>query len=406
MPNLTDIRKSHLHGKSTLSNITYNNSKSKSHVNSRLASNLDQNQSSNSKMPRDKLIRFYIDENEDETEESNNESMAQPNPSQHTNDPVLLGTRLNESNTSRPAHTILSKRKHLSLSVGGKTRKSNRISDKVKTRSLNRLNEINLNFEDPQEDQQISTQPTTSARQHEEEEVEAVAHKSSKRKYGKSSLVITKRNKNSNQNRQELSPTADNQTREDYSHFDYQEHAPSPPQGTHEETHPRIPNNMNDNSIFTSEHDSMQYMNLEPSIPSSQRQPIKRPASQRAERRIVNIRQTIDDLDANIRNLREFDHLTSNVRRSERLRLKHLKRLMRARMDSIDQLRREEDAREEYEREHAPKKSKKSQPPMANSQFITLRRNNEGFSEQQQRVKAQRGAQKKNKKALPRMVEE
>jgi hypothetical protein len=411
MPNLTEIRKSHLHGKSTLSNLTDNNSKSKSHVNSRLASNLDQDQSSNSKMPREKLIRFYIDENEDETD--NESAMAQPNPSQHTNDPVLLGTRLHESNTSRPAHTresILSKRKHLSLSVGGKTRTSQRVSDKAKTRSLNRLNEIILNFEDPQENQHISSQPTTSARNEEEEEeaeAEAVAHNNSKRKRGKSSLIITKRNKNSKQNRQELSPpAADHQTREDYNHFDYQEHAPSPTQANHEETNLRNPNNLNDNSIFTNEHDSIEYMNVdlvEPGIPSSQRRLIKRPASQRAQRRIMNIRQMIDELDASIRNLREFDHLTSNVRRSERLRLKHLKRQMIARMDLNDQLRREEDARDEYEREIVPKRSKKSQP--INSQFITLRRNNEGYSGQQKKVKAQRGAQKNRKKALPRMVE-
>ena len=78
-------------------------------------------------------------------------------------------------------------------------------------------------------------------------------------------------------------------------------------------------------------------------------------------------------------------------------------RLTNARNDLIDQLRRDEEAREEYQHVNIAKKSKKSQPIKINSQFVTLRPNNEGFSAQQTRANVQRKSKKGN---LLRMIED
>jgi hypothetical protein len=400
MPNVTDIRKSHLHGKSSLSNISENNSKSKSHVNTRLASMSNQDSqdrqtvSSNSKNSRTKLIRFYIDDNQDEEEENRSDQIIQP--SQSTAGPaVSMGERLNETDMSMPVRNekeaIVSKRKLLSLSVDAKKNKSPRMPTRAKTRSLNGSAEITLNTQD-HDIMQVSMHPTTSANVAAEEAAAASRNKSKGKRGKSSSLVVTHLNEIPHSSQPDAH---DHRTQEGYHYFDNQDQAVNQHRSneSQEETFHIATVNMDEISILIEDQVSIQHMDsglVQPRVQPAKRKSVKRPASERAQGKIENIRQSIGEFEVYIRELSEFDHERSNVRRSERLRLKRLRRLMIARANLINQLRNEENAREEYERKNAAKKAKKSQPLKVNTKFVTLRRNNEGYSGQKRKVKAQR----------------
>jgi len=419
--NVTDIRKSNIHGKSSMSNLTENNSKSRSHVNTRFTSNMDQSSQdkqleSVSKMPREKMIRFYIDDNEDENE-TGSEEMIHPNPSQ--NIATTEETRSNESDTNATSantkEAILLRREKLSLGVGSKTNRSPRVSKKPRTRSLNRIDDIILASEDDHDSHgmDVDVQPTTS--QEAATIAEDGAQSPSKKKRGKSTLLIKKINKNTQPSHQDTDQHQQpNVYDDDLDHFhhldlDHQDHHDQQnitPHPSQDETYLLHGINLNNNSLYSNEHDSLQHQDSGLVRPRNQRthqKVIKKLAYRQAQRRIDNMRQLVDEYDEEIRNLNEYDHLTSNVRRSERLRLKRLRILTSARDDLIDQLRRIEEEREEYEQYNVTKKSKKSQSIKVNNQFVTLRQNNEGYSDQQTRVKAQRKSKKGN---LLRMIEE
>jgi len=358
-----------------------------------------QTASTNSKKPREKLIRFYIDDSQDEEEENRSDQIIQP--SQNTAQPAgSMGDRLNETDTSMPIRNekaaIESKGKLLSMSVGGKKNKSPRMPKRAKTHSLNGSNEIILNNQD-HDVRQVSVLPTTSANvAAAEEAAETSARNKTKGKRGKSSSIVVTQLSNVPNSSQ---PDAYNhQSQEGYHYFDNQDHAVDQHTGqrssaSQEETFHIATANMNEISIFTEDQASIKHMDsglVQPRIQPAKRKPVKRPASQRAQGRIENIRQSIGEFEEDIRELGEFDQERSNVRRSERLRLKRLSRLIVARENLINQLRHEEDARDEYERKNAAKKAKKSQPLKVNAKFVTLRRNNEGYSGQKKKVKTQR----------------
>ena len=391
MPNVTEIGKSNLHGKSSMSNVTENNSKTRSQVNTRFMSKNDQNSqdeqhlSSGSKQRGKKMARFYIDDNEDEND---SDDMMQPNPSEN-----MASQESGLDKSKSPKEAILSRRKNLSMSAGRKTKKSEPALKIPRTRSLNRTNDLITD----DEDDLMDVQPTTS--QAAAEVSKTKAKSASKGKRGKSSIVISKLNKIPQASQQhELHDDIDN-----FHHLDLDQQNTSP-DSIHDETYLIHANNLNNNSLYSDDHNSIQHQDSGlVRLKADRRKAIRKVASKQAQRRLGDIKQLVDEYGAEIRSLSQFNQSTSNVRRSSRLRMKRLTRLTNARNDLIDQLRRDEEAREEYQHVNIAKKSKKSQPIKINSQFVTLRPNNEGFSAQQTRANVQRKSKKGN---LLRMIED
>ena len=129
--------------------------------------------------------------------------------------------------------------------------------------------------------------------------------------------------------------------------------------------------------------------------------PRKRRASQKATQRRSMKMTLVEEYDAEIRELRNYDPAVSNRRRSMRLLTKRLNRLTAAKNDLINELKRESQLRDVDQ--VAPKRSKQSQHLKVKMNFVTLRPHNEGFSEQQRRIKKNR---KSRTTITARMVEE
>ena len=375
MPNRADLKQSHLHGKSSmLTNQTEINTNSKSRINSHLSLKSHSRTASTSKHARlievavknktpppplgPNKFRFYIDDNKDDliTDDDSvdaNEFVLNTSKQHNTPMPVASRTRLNESVSFRTrSRESLTRMKNNSLSVGVK--KTKPALNKKVSRSLSGLNEVILDNN--------MLQPTTSAN----------ASGPSKNKK-KSSIRISKIN--------QIQPQPfDTHVEEEF--------LPPHLATNRDETYVLPSNNLN-HSVYDAEstQHSLQHQDsgLVPQI-KHRRAAIKRLASQRAVYRRNHLIQLLRDFDAEINALRNFNHATSTVRRSERLRMKRLRKLLVARGNLVVELNSEQDARGDYERENAPKRGKNSsiQPPIAQitMKFVTLRPSNEGYSKQ------------------------
>ena len=295
-------------GRSSISNLTEMATNSKSQLHSNAASGANSKSSRSKKlMPQKKHPQFYLTDNSTEEEEADlaAEEAVAVEPQQIQ--PSQTAARLDETFVSRKRARGNSSRKG-NLSMNAHVKESQ--TKKLMSKSLSKSHKTVFQQADP-----VPGVPTTSAN----------ANQPNPKR--KSSISITKRS----QVQQNEMPEANQTVRGPLVLI------PEPIAEDMEE----IYEHLNENSIFTTDEHSIQHRSSRRREESQLRVPQKRKASKKAvERRSIKM-ALVREFEAEIAELSQFNHETSTRRRSERLRLKRLRKCIAAKYALIQELQRQ-----------------------------------------------------------------